>query len=318
MFFVDRIASHHVPLYAEIKTMESRSTVMIIDLYMSTSQPSPIRMRIVSLPSFSNVPRSGTLISPNATCSRTDCPTHALYAFSMPLPQCCPTHRESRTAQKPTMVQMGRATSKKGLLAQSFQFSNFFRAEYRRTVPAGPLDHRAHSAALAFCKPWHRSNISTAHQRRASRPAACPARRSIPPSCPNGQCQPLISRPPVSKTHSNKACSPANLLIARSGITHHKIHHKNHHKKMSSPAALSAPCFAAAHRLRLTRSALITFRAPASLLPSAADLHAASRTSACCRFSKKITSLFRTLPAPALAAYSAPLTPAARRSRKLW
>jgi hypothetical protein len=32
MFFVDRVASHHSPFYAESKTMESCSTVMIIDL----------------------------------------------------------------------------------------------------------------------------------------------------------------------------------------------------------------------------------------------------------------------------------------------
>src|SRR3984893_11209216 len=126
MFFVDRVASHHFPLYAESKTIESRSTVMIIDLYMSTSQPSPMRIRTVSLPSFNSVPRRGTLISPNATCSSTDCPTHASYAFSMPLPRCCPTHRESRSAQKPTMVQVGHATSKKVLSAESFQFPNFF------------------------------------------------------------------------------------------------------------------------------------------------------------------------------------------------
>src|SRR4029077_4268094 len=105
------------------------------------------------IPSFSNVPRSGTLISPSATCRSTDCPTHALYAFSMHLPQCCPTIRESRRTQKPTMVQIGLATSKKVLFAETFQFSDFFLAEYLRTVFAGPLDHRSGRVALAFCKP---------------------------------------------------------------------------------------------------------------------------------------------------------------------
>src|SRR6202030_2355829 len=200
MFFVDRVASHHLPLYAESKTVESRSTVMIIDLYMSTSQPSPMRIRIVSLPFFSNVPRNGTLISPSATCKSTDCPTHALYAFSMPRPQFYPTPRESRTAQKSPMVQMGPATSKKVLLAETFHFSNLFRAEYRRTVLAGPIDHRAPSAALPFCKPWHRLNISTAPQRLARRPGVSLARRSIPPSCPIVQCQRMISRALCTKT----------------------------------------------------------------------------------------------------------------------
>src|ERR1700730_13640959 len=172
---------------------------MIIDLYMSTSQPSPMRMRIVSLPFFSSVPRSGTLISPSATCKSTDCPTHALYAFSMPLPQCCPTNRESRSAQKSPMVQMGPATSKKVLFVETFQFSSFFRAEYLRTVLTGPLDHRSMSAALAFCKPWHRSNISTAAQRLKRRPDGSLDSRSIPPSCPIVQSQEAISRVPCSE-----------------------------------------------------------------------------------------------------------------------
>src|SRR4029077_14497984 len=122
---------------------------MIIDLYMSTSQPSPMRIRIVSLPSLSSVPRSGTLISPNATCSSTDCPTRALYAFSMPLPHCCPTHRESFSPQKPTMVQVGHQTSKKVLLAESIQFFDFFPAEYLRTVLAAPLARMSWPAPLA-------------------------------------------------------------------------------------------------------------------------------------------------------------------------
>src|ERR1700730_8562797 len=279
MFFVDRVASHHFPLYAESKTMESRSTVMIIDLYMSTSQPSPMRMRIVSLPSFSNVPRSGTLISPSATCKSTDCPTHALYTFSMPLPQCCPTTRESRSTQKSPMVHIGHWTSKKVLLAESFHFSDFSPAKYLRTVLAGPLAHMSGSAVLAFCKPWHRSNISTALQRLAPRPAGYPARRSIPPSCPIVQCQQAIFRAHRSKTHR-----PSFSLTGRSRINHR------------STIALSARCSEAMRRPKMTLCLGTILRGPVWLLRLAEDLLVASLISECCKFLKKIKSPFRTLP----------------------
>src|ERR1700687_3639276 len=50
---------------------------------MSTSQPSPILIRTVSSPSFSSFPRSGTLISPSATCRITECPIQVLNALSI-------------------------------------------------------------------------------------------------------------------------------------------------------------------------------------------------------------------------------------------
>src|SRR5580700_4157342 len=50
---------------------------------MSTSQPSPILIRTVSAPSFSSFPRSGTLISPRATCRTTGWPIQLLNALSM-------------------------------------------------------------------------------------------------------------------------------------------------------------------------------------------------------------------------------------------
>src|SRR5580704_11958858 len=82
---------------------------------MSTSQPSPILIRTVSLPSFSSVPRSGTLMSPRATCSTTGCPTHSAYALSIPPPadvQALLTGTESLSEHFPTMVQRGYYPSK--------------------------------------------------------------------------------------------------------------------------------------------------------------------------------------------------------------
>src|SRR5713101_3189836 len=64
---------------------------------MSTSHPSPIRIRTVSPPSFSSLPRRGTLMSPSATCRTTGCPIHVLNALSMLAPSVLhPDERENR------------------------------------------------------------------------------------------------------------------------------------------------------------------------------------------------------------------------------
>src|ERR1700730_972908 len=54
---------------------------------MSTSQPPPILILTVSPPSFRSLPRSGTLMSPSATCRTTGSPIHPVYALSIPLPR---------------------------------------------------------------------------------------------------------------------------------------------------------------------------------------------------------------------------------------
>jgi hypothetical protein len=177
----------------------------------------------------------------------------------MPRPQFCPTHRESRCVQKPTMVQVGPATSKKVLFAETFHFSDFFRAEYRRTVLAGPMDHRAPSAALAFCKPWHRSNISTAPRRLARRPGVSLDRRSIPPSCPIVQCQQAISRAPHRKMVS-KTRSPTIQLPELRNTAQCESQYLSQYMKMFSTIALLAPCSAVTQRLRTTRCSPTTLR----------------------------------------------------------
>src|SRR5438874_8838033 len=65
---------------------------------MSTSHPSPILMRKVSPLSFRSLPRSGTLMSPKATCRITGSPIHGANALSMPPPRLDlqPDERENR------------------------------------------------------------------------------------------------------------------------------------------------------------------------------------------------------------------------------
>src|ERR1700733_8151523 len=70
--------------YAGSITIASSSTAKIIVLYMSISEPS-IRIRTVSPLSFSNFPRSGTLMSPETTCKITGNPIQLAYAKSMSL-----------------------------------------------------------------------------------------------------------------------------------------------------------------------------------------------------------------------------------------
>src|SRR5260370_14468297 len=111
---------------------------------MSTSQPSPMRIRTVSSPSFSSFPRSGTLMSPSATCRTTGCPTQTLNALSIigPLGERASRERESRGMLKVTMVQRGYRTSKFVLFRLATEIQVKFPSQYRSTVFSGRPNHR--------------------------------------------------------------------------------------------------------------------------------------------------------------------------------
>src|SRR5437660_2867731 len=121
---------------------------------MSTSQPSPIRMRTVSLPSFSSFPRSGTLISPSATWRTTGWPIHALNALSiLSTPQnFSVTERESRREVRLTMVHRGYGTSKFVLFHSGWLNQKEVLWKYIRTVLKGRADHSPKRGPLAFCR----------------------------------------------------------------------------------------------------------------------------------------------------------------------
>src|SRR6267154_2596513 len=93
---------------------------------MSTSHSSPMRILKVSPPSFKSLPRSGTLISPSATCRTTGCPIHVANTLGIP-PPCglSRRQRESRFGLPGPMVQREQGGSKKVL---EKQFPHFLRA----------------------------------------------------------------------------------------------------------------------------------------------------------------------------------------------
>src|SRR5208282_5322056 len=107
---------------------------------MSTSQPSPIRIRTVSRFSFNSLPRRGTLISPNSTCRITARPSQFAYPVFIKFPPELGLDFVSRRLDShrlgcPAMVQRGYRPSISVLSSASFlrPFNIFQRVlSYRR------------------------------------------------------------------------------------------------------------------------------------------------------------------------------------------
>src|SRR3979490_2274081 len=102
---------------------------------MSTSHSSPMRILKVSPPSFKSLPRSGTLISPSATCRTTGCPIHVANTLGIP-PPCglSRRQRESLLGLPGPMVQREQSASKKVLAKQFPYFLGGSGAQYVGTV----------------------------------------------------------------------------------------------------------------------------------------------------------------------------------------
>src|SRR5207247_1295688 len=174
-------------------------------------QPSAIRIRTVSPPSFSSLPRSGTIISPSATWRTTGWPIHALNALSiLSTPQnFSVTERESRREVRLTMVHRGYGTSKFVLFHSGWLNQEEVLWKYIRTVLKGRAGHSSKRGPLAFCRneaegPFRAGEDDPEYREavRAARHWTGPGRRLCPRIC-----APWRPESPSAASHSHLSYS---------------------------------------------------------------------------------------------------------------